>query len=186
MCTCCRKASVNLSRCSEAVVYRNKISDMGESNDSINDSSIGKEIPINFSLLTTPIKDTPSISKTSSISKLENYINENYDEAAKIQLKQAILREVKHQLPNETKEKGHIDELLRSLHSQISSLKSEIGFIREEVKEKTMSLEQCSDETPVNAKVAVHVKVRNSTTFLKKRRTSRYLYIHYFKSHPIR
>ena len=30
-----------------------------------------------------------------------------------------------------------------------------------------MSLEHCSDKTPVNAKV-VHVKVRNSTTFLKK------------------
>ena len=31
-----------------------------------------------------------------------------------------------------------------------------------------MSLEHCSDDTPVNAKVVVHVKVRNSTTFLKK------------------
>ena len=55
---------------------------MGEINDSINDSIIGKEIPINFNLLTTPVKDTPSISKTSSISK-----HENYDEAAKMQLK---------------------------------------------------------------------------------------------------
>ena len=41
----------------------------------------------------------------------------------------------RQQLPNKTK-KGHLDELLRSLHSQISSLKSEIGFLREEVKEK--------------------------------------------------
>ena len=112
---------------------------MGESNDSINGISfenIDKKIPINFRLLTTPIIDTPSISKTSTISKLENYINENYDEAAKIQLKQAILLEVKQQISNETKEKGHLDELLRSLHYQISSLKSEIGFLREEVKEK--------------------------------------------------
>ena len=98
--------------------------------------NIDKEIPINFSLLITPIKDTPCVSKTSTISKLENYIDENYDEAAKIQLKQAILREVKQQIPNETKERGHLDELLRSLHNQISSLKSEIGFLREEVKEK--------------------------------------------------
>ena len=48
---------------------------MGESNDSINGillENIDKEIPINFSLLTTPIKDTPSISKTSTIPKLEN------------------------------------------------------------------------------------------------------------------
>ena len=32
------------------------------------------------------------------------------------------------QIPNETKEKGHLDELLRSLRNQISSLKSEIDF----------------------------------------------------------
>ena len=79
---------------------------MGESNDSINGilfENIDKETPIHFSLLTTPIKDTPSISKTSTISKLENYMDENYDEAAKIQLKQAILCEVKQQIPNETK-----------------------------------------------------------------------------------
>ena len=91
---------------------------------------------MNFSLLTTLIKDTASISKTSTISKLENYIDENYDEAAKIQLKQAILREVKQQIPNETKEKGHLDELLRSLHNQISSLKIQIDFLREEIEEK--------------------------------------------------
>ena len=91
---------------------------------------------MNFSLLTAPVKDTASNTKTSTISELENYIDENYDKAAKIQLKQAILREVKQQLPNETKEKGHLDELLRSLHKQISSIKSEIGFLREEVKEE--------------------------------------------------
>ena len=80
------------------------------------------------------MKDTPSIIKSSTISKLKNYIDENYDEAAKIQLKQAILQEAKRQLPNETKEKGHRDEILRSLHGQISSLKTKIVFSREELK----------------------------------------------------
>ena len=61
-----------------------------------------REIPISLSLLTTPVEDTPSISKTSTVSKLENYIDENYDEAAKTKLKQAILRKVKQQLPNDT------------------------------------------------------------------------------------
>ena len=59
---------------------------MGESNDSINGillENIDKKVPINFSLLSTPIKDTPSIRKTSTISKLENYIDENYDEEKK-------------------------------------------------------------------------------------------------------
>ena len=32
-----------------------------------------------------------------------------------------------------------------------------------------MSLEHCSDTTPMNRKVAVHVKVWNSTKFLKKK-----------------
>ena len=71
---------------------------MGESNDSITDilsENIDKEIPINFSLLTAPVKGTPSISKLSTIFKLESYIDENYDKAAKIQLKQAILLEIK-------------------------------------------------------------------------------------------
>ena len=113
---------------------------MGESSDSINGISlenIDKEIPMNFSLPATPIKEASSIGKLSTIFKLENYIDENYDEAGKIQLKQAILREVKQQLPNETKEEGHIDELLCGLYNQISPLKSEIGFLKEEVKEKS-------------------------------------------------
>ena len=58
---------------------------MGASNDSIDGillEKIDKEIPINFSLFTAPIKDTPFISKTSTISKLENSIDENYGEAA--------------------------------------------------------------------------------------------------------
>ena len=41
---------------------------MGESNDSVKGillENIDKEIPINSSLLTTPIKGTPSICKTS-------------------------------------------------------------------------------------------------------------------------
>ena len=67
---------------------------MVESNHSVDDillENIDKEIPVNFNLLTTPIKDIPSITKTSTISKLENYIDENYGEGAEIQLKQAIL-----------------------------------------------------------------------------------------------
>ena len=48
-------------------------------------------------------------------------------------------------------------------------VKSEIGFVREELKEKAILLEHYSGATPVNAKVAVHVKVRNSAKFLKKK-----------------
>ena len=57
-----------------------------------------------------------------------------------MQLKQAILREIKQQLANEAKEKGHLEELFRSLHNQTSSLKSEIGFLREELKGKNNAI----------------------------------------------
>ena len=97
---------------------------MGESNDSINAillENIDKETPINFSLLTTLINDTPPISKSSTISKHENYINENYDEAAKIQLKQEILREVKQHLPKETKE-SKVKEKVKEKNNVIKTL----------------------------------------------------------------
>ena len=79
---CCRKASVNLRCYSEAIIYTNIVGDMGESNDCINSillkKNIYKEIPINFFLLTTPVKDTPLIKHLPSLnmkvtSKLENY-----------------------------------------------------------------------------------------------------------------
>lgn len=44
---------------------------MGDSNDAFNDillENTNTEIPINFNLLTAPVKDTPSISKTTTIS----------------------------------------------------------------------------------------------------------------------
>ena len=73
------KASINLSRYSEAIIYTNIVRNMREINDSINDillENIDKETTTNFSLLTTPVKDTPSVSKASTISKPENYSRE--------------------------------------------------------------------------------------------------------------
>ena len=92
---CCREASLNLNRYSEAMSYTNISGNMGVSNDSFFNGilleNIDKGILLSYSLLTTPVKDTtaitPSISKTAYISNLENYIDENYVEAAKTHLK---------------------------------------------------------------------------------------------------
>ena len=68
--------------------------DMQESNGSFKGmllENVNKEIPINFSLLTTPVKDTPTMSKAFTICKLENYIDKSYGEAAKMQIKQDTL-----------------------------------------------------------------------------------------------
>ena len=92
---CYREASLNLNRYSEAIIYTNISGNMGVSDDSFFNGilleNIDKGILQSYSLLTTPVKYTtaitPSISKTDSISNLENYIDENYVEAAKTQLK---------------------------------------------------------------------------------------------------
>ena len=149
---------------------------MGEISDYINGillENIDKEIPINFSLPAIPAKDTSSVSKSSTISKLENYIDENYDKAAKIQLKQTILREVKQQLTCETKEKGHLDRLPWSLHNQVSPLKIEIGYLRKEMKKNNVirtlfrqNSYKCKGSSPCESR----------QHFWKKRRTSQYLY----------
>ena len=68
-----------------------------------------------------------------------------------------------------------MDWVLRDNGIRHERVKSEIGFVREELKEKAMLLEHYSDATPVNAKVAVHVKVQNSAKFLKKNEEHRIL-----------
>ena len=70
-----------------AIIYTNLFGDLGESFNSFNDiglENFDKEIPIKLSLPATPVKDTPSISKLSIIPNHENYIDENYNKAAKI------------------------------------------------------------------------------------------------------
>ena len=103
---------------------------MGENNDAINSilsENIDKDITINF-ILTTPVKETPSVSKTSIISKLENYIDENCDEAAKIQLKQAILREEKQQFLMRQKKKDTLMNLFAIFTVKFLHIKVKLAF----------------------------------------------------------
>ena len=64
----------------------------------------------------------------------ENYIDNDkkYDEAAENRHKKEILLKLKYSFSAQTKE----SELLQSLKNQISSLKSESTFLREELTEK--------------------------------------------------
>ena len=68
-----------------------------------------------------------------SVSKLENYIDnvKNYDETAESRHKKEILSELNNNFSAQTKE----SKLLQSLKNQTSSLKTEITFLREELKE---------------------------------------------------
>ena len=67
------------------------------------------------------------------VSKLENYIDnvKNYDETAESRHKKEILPELNNNFSAQTKE----SKLLQSLKNQTSSLKTEITFLREELKE---------------------------------------------------
>ena len=106
---------------------------MGENNDSFFDKmllkNIDEEITIDVNLI-----NSPSTTRTSTVSKQENYVDNDkkYDETAENRHKKEILLELKNNFSAQTKE----SELLQSLKNQISSLKSEITFLREELKEK--------------------------------------------------
>ena len=113
---------------------------MGESNDLFFENfllkNINEDIPINVDLSDMPEKDSASTMRTSTISKTERYIDKIYDETVKSELKKEILLELQHKFPSEKKGNGHLEEFIQSLNDQISILKNEINFLREELKEK--------------------------------------------------
>ena len=70
---------------------------MGENSDSLFDKmllkNIDEEIPIVVNLINTPAKNSPSTTRTSTVSKQENYIDNDkkYDETAESLYKKNIL-----------------------------------------------------------------------------------------------
>ena len=124
------------------------------------------ELPIDITLVNTPKESsTPSLlnnspseslrnTKTSSsdkshIAKIENYIDQKFDQAALKHLKLQILTEIKNDLDkdNTNIKKNGIQsprnneyDLIRELRSHIQTLQSEVHFLREELKEKSVLL----------------------------------------------
>ena len=113
---------------------------MGESNDSFFENvllkNINEDITINFDLSDTPEKDSVSAMRISTISETETYIDKIYDETVKSGLKKEILLELQHRFSSEKKGNEHLEEFIQSLNNQISTLKSEMNFLREELKER--------------------------------------------------
>ena len=75
----------------------------------------------------------------STISKLENYVDQKFDEAAMKHLKENILSDIKYQFSDVAKAKDCSQLLIDSLKDQINSLQNEIRFLREELKVKKPS-----------------------------------------------
>ena len=77
----------------------------------------------------------------STISKLENYVDQKFDEAAMKHLKENIMSDIKYQFSDVAKAKDCNQLLIDSLKDQINSLQNEIRFLREELKVKNHLLE---------------------------------------------
>ena len=77
----------------------------------------------------------------SMISKLENYVDKKFDEAAMKYLKENILSDIKQQFSDVAKAKDCSESLIDSLKDQINSLQNEIQFLRGELKVKNHLLE---------------------------------------------
>ena len=96
---------------------------MGENNDSyfkkVILKNIDENIPINVDPSNTPEKNCVSTIRT-----------------PKSEIKNKILLELHRRFPTKKKGNEHLGEFIQSLNDQISTLKSEINFLREELKEK--------------------------------------------------
>ena len=126
---------------------------------------------------THPQKNLPTTTRTSTVSKLESYIDNDkkYDETAESRHKKEILLELKNNFSTQTKE----SELLQSLKSQISSLKSEITFLREELKEKgyavrtllnmkCKSIDDCTSSTIVKSPRKSRIEISDTIIIQRK------------------
>ena len=125
------------------------------------------ELPIDITSVSTPIEiSTPLLlnispserlrnTKTTSsdkshINKIENYIDQKLDQEALKHLKLQISTEIKSDLDkdNTNIQKNKIQsprnnkyDLIRELRSHIQTLQSEVHFLREELKEKSILLQ---------------------------------------------
>ena len=108
---------------------------MGESNDSFFENillkTIDEEIPISV--------DVSKIIK-STISKSKKHIDKSYVESVKSELKKEILFKLRHRFSAQKKENEHLEEFIQRINDQISTLKSEINFLREKLKLQSCKL----------------------------------------------
>ena len=100
------------------------------------------QIPTAFDEATPCKTTTPTTKSPSSIIGKESYKDKKCDQPATNHLKQELLHEIKHyisclQKDNKT---DSMNEYIKAMQDQISSLKSEFMFLRGKVKEKTHSL----------------------------------------------
>ena len=111
-------------------------------------------MPINISLLSTPkvlnsnsvvtffvVNKENTLANDSHVTKVKEYLNQQYDHAALVHLKNQIMKMVSKERKNYRREikrnSQEAYEVISSLRSHIETLQSEVYFLRDELKEKT-------------------------------------------------
>ena len=108
------------------------------------------DMPINISLLSTPktlnsnshliVYKENTLANGSHVTKIEEYLNQQYDHAALVHLKNQVMKEVSKERENFRREIKRNStgayEIISSLTSQIETLQSEVYFLRNELKER--------------------------------------------------
>ena len=108
------------------------------------------DMPISISLLSTPkalnsnsdllVNNENTPANGSHVTKIEEYLNQQYDHAALVHLKNQIMKEVSKERENFRREikrnSTGAHEIISSLTSQIETLQSEVYFLRDELKER--------------------------------------------------
>ena len=143
---------------------------MGESKVSINDillENIDKEILINFILSCNTCQTLPLLVKHLLSLNLKITSMKIMAKQPKHNWRMRFYGKWSSSFLMRQKKKDTVMNVFAVFTMKFLLLKVKLAFYGRKWKKKTMSLEHCSDETPVNSKVAVHVKVLNLTTLLK-------------------
>ena len=104
--------------------------------------NIDNQIPIEFNQATPSKTATPTTRSPSSIIEKESYRVKKCDQLATNHLMQELFHEIKHYISclKQDNKSDYMDEYIKAMQDQIASLKSEVMFLRGEVKKKTHSL----------------------------------------------
>ena len=89
------------------------------------------DIPINISLLEKPEIKFASELRIRTILKMKKCIQKTYNESVKSVLKREILLELQNTFSAEEKENEHPEEFVQRFYDPISTLKSEVNFLKE-------------------------------------------------------
>ena len=100
--------------------------------DNINDKDL-IDLTLSDSLINTPQKDN---SNKPSMSSIENFIDNEFHKITVEKLKESVIKDIKKDLDNKLENRSMTFNIINVYKEEIETLKSEVYFLREQVKEK--------------------------------------------------